>query len=162
MASWYDDKLFHTRCHVRDKVCTIIIGNFLQQNIASIEMVEKLNLPTVKHSRPCKLSWLQCDYGEVVITEQVRVSFSLGMYKDEVLCDVTHLTHSHIMLGKSWQKEIRTNHDQVTNRYSFTKDGRRTIPIPLSPSEVYEDFFRMKKRHEEERELKKEREIKKK
>ena len=65
--------IFHTRCHINNKVCNMII--------------EKLNLPTLKHPRLHKLQWLN-DCGEVKVNKQVLVSFSIGRYKDEVLCDV--------------------------------------------------------------------------
>ena len=35
------ENIFHTRCHINNKVCNMII--------------EKLNLPTLKHPRPYKL-----------------------------------------------------------------------------------------------------------
>ena len=53
----------------------------------STTLVENLNLPTLKHPRLYKLQWLN-DCGEVKVNEQVPVSFLIGRYKDEVLCDV--------------------------------------------------------------------------
>ena len=67
--------------------------------MASTTLVEKLNLPTMKHPRPYKLHWLN-DCGEVKINKQVLVSFSIGRYKDEVLCDVIPMHGGHILLGK--------------------------------------------------------------
>jgi hypothetical protein len=43
--------------------------------VASTILVEKLNLPTLKHSRPYKLQWLN-DCGEVRVDRQVLVTFS--------------------------------------------------------------------------------------
>ena len=50
-------------------------------NVASTSLVEKLNLKTLKHSRPYKLQWLN-DCGEVKVNKQMVVSFSIGRYKD--------------------------------------------------------------------------------
>ena len=43
------EHIFHTRCHVKGKVCTLIIDSGNCINVASSLMVEKLNLHTRKH-----------------------------------------------------------------------------------------------------------------
>ena len=58
------ENIFHTRCHVKDKVCSVIIDGGSCTNVASTSMVEKLGLTTLKHPRPCKLQRLN-DSGEV-------------------------------------------------------------------------------------------------
>ena len=65
-------------------------------NVASTTLVEKLNLPTLKHPRLYKLQWLN-DCGEVKVNKQVLVSFSIGKYKDEVLCDVLFLLEKMVL-----------------------------------------------------------------
>ncbi|XP_071933062.1 uncharacterized protein [Coffea arabica] len=52
------DNIFYTRCHVTNKVCSLVIDPRSCTNVASALMVEKLNLPTSEHSRPYKLQWL--------------------------------------------------------------------------------------------------------
>ncbi|GKV11657.1 hypothetical protein SLEP1_g22897 [Rubroshorea leprosula] len=58
------DNIFHTRCHVKNKVCSVIIDGGSCTNVASIVLVEKLNLPMTKHPMPYKLQWLN-DCGEI-------------------------------------------------------------------------------------------------
>ncbi|XP_073057399.1 uncharacterized protein [Primulina eburnea] len=58
------ENLFHTRCFVSGKVCNIIIDGGSCTNVASLEMVEKLSLPTLKHPQPYRLQWLN-DCAEV-------------------------------------------------------------------------------------------------
>ena len=89
--------------------------------VASATLVEILNLPTLKHSKPYKLQWLN-DCGEVKVNRQALVSFSIGRYKDEVLCDVVPMHVGHILLGKPWQFDRKVNHDGFKNRYSFVND----------------------------------------
>jgi len=91
---------FHTRCHI-NKVCSVIIDGGSCTNVGSTTLVEKLNLPTLKHSRPYKLQWLN-DCGEVKVNKQVLISFSIGKYKDEVLCDIVPMQAGHILLGRPW------------------------------------------------------------
>ena len=62
------DNIFHTRCHVGDKVCSVVIDGGSCTNIASMELVEKLSLPTMKHLMPYKLEWLN-NSGEVKVTK---------------------------------------------------------------------------------------------
>ena len=121
-------------------------------NVASATMVRKLNLQTVKHARPYKLQWLS-DCGEVRVTKQVLVRFSIGKYKDEVLCDVVPMYATHLLLGRPWQFDRKAKHDGFTNRYSLVKDGRTFTLAPLTPKEVYEDQMRLRLAEEEKSKL---------
>ena len=58
------DNIFHTRCHVQNKVCNVIIDGGSCTNVTSATMVEKLGMQTSNHPRPYKLQWLN-DSGEV-------------------------------------------------------------------------------------------------
>uniref|UniRef100_A0A2N9H7E8 RNA-directed DNA polymerase n=1 Tax=Fagus sylvatica TaxID=28930 RepID=A0A2N9H7E8_FAGSY len=137
------ENIFHTRCHVNNKVCSMIIDGGSCTNVASTILVEKLNLPTLKHSRPYKLQWLN-DCGEVRVDRQVLVTFSIGKYLDEVLCDVVPMHAGHILLGRPWQYDRRVTHDGFKNMYSFVKGGKTIKLAPLTPSQVYEDQLKLK------------------
>jgi hypothetical protein len=137
------ENIFHTRCHVNNKVCSMIIDGGSCTNVASTILVEKLNLPTLKHSRPYKLQWLN-DCGEVRVDRQVLVTFSIGKYLDEVLCDVVLMDAGHILLGRPWQYDRRVTHDGFKNMYSFVKGGKTIKLAPLTPSQVYEDQLKLK------------------
>uniref|UniRef100_A0A2N9H8D6 RNA-directed DNA polymerase n=1 Tax=Fagus sylvatica TaxID=28930 RepID=A0A2N9H8D6_FAGSY len=136
------ENIFHTRCHVNNKVCSMIIDGGSCTNVASTILVEKLNLPTLKHSRPYKLQWLN-DCGEVRVDRQVLVTFSIGKYLDEVLCDVVPMHAGHILLGRPWQYDRRVTHDGFKNMYSFVKGGKTIKLAPLTPSQVYEDQLKL-------------------
>ncbi|PON42377.1 hypothetical protein PanWU01x14_282400 [Parasponia andersonii] len=71
------ENIFHTRCQVQNKVCSMIIDGGSCTNVASTTMVEKLGLPTMKHPQPYKLQWLN-DSGELKVNKQVLVSFRIG------------------------------------------------------------------------------------
>ncbi|XP_062083589.1 uncharacterized protein LOC133789956, partial [Humulus lupulus] len=104
------ENIFHTRCHVRDKVCSVIIDGGSCTNVASASMVAKLGLTTLRHPCPYKLQWLN-DSGEVRVTKQVLVSFRIGKYEDEVLCDVVPMQAGHLLLGRPWQFDRREFED---------------------------------------------------
>lgn len=104
------ENIFHTRCYVNNKVCSVIIDGGSCTNVASTTLVETLGLPTLKHPRPYKLQWLN-ECGEVKVNAQVLVSFTIGRYKDEVLCDVVPMHVGHILLGRPWQYDRNVIHD---------------------------------------------------
>ncbi|XP_073154066.1 uncharacterized protein [Henckelia pumila] len=76
------ENLFHARCFVNGKVCSLIIDGGSCTNVASCELVEKLRLPTLKHPQSYRLKWFN-DCVEVKVTKQVAVPFSIGNYVDE-------------------------------------------------------------------------------
>ena len=72
------------------------------------------------------------------------MSFSIGKYHEEVLCDVVPMYVSHILLDMPWQFDKRANHDGLKNRFSFMKDKKLVTLVPLTPKQVYEDQVRLK------------------
>jgi len=139
------ENIFHTRCHVQNKVCSMIIDGGSCTNVASTTLVEKLGLPTRKHPRPYKLLWFN-DSAEAKVNKQVLIHFSIGKYEDEVLCDVVPMQAGHILLGRPWQFDRRVSHDGFTNKYSFVHNARSITLVPLTPSQVNEDQVRIKKK----------------
>jgi hypothetical protein len=53
------NSLFKTNCKMKDKVCKVIIDSGSNDNLVSIEMVEKLELETTIHPNPYKVSLFQ-------------------------------------------------------------------------------------------------------
>ena len=113
-------------------------------NVASTTMVEKIWLPTIKHPRPYKLQWLN-DSSVVRVNKQVLVSFCIGKYEDEVLCNVVWMQARHLLLGQPWQFDWHVKHDGFTNKYSFALNQRTITLVPLTPKQVYEDQVRLQK-----------------
>jgi hypothetical protein len=52
------NRLFRTACKTKDKVCKVIMDSGSTDNLISTEMVEKLELETMDHPSPYKVSWL--------------------------------------------------------------------------------------------------------
>ncbi|KAF8051455.1 hypothetical protein N665_1722s0002 [Sinapis alba] len=57
------ENLFHTRCLIQNKVCSLIIDGGSCTNVASEELVEKLGLEVYKHPKPYHLQWLNEEGG---------------------------------------------------------------------------------------------------
>jgi len=51
--------LFHSRCHINDKLCLLLIDNGSCVNVASTRIVDKLGLKTIPHAKPYKLQGLR-------------------------------------------------------------------------------------------------------
>ena len=58
--------MFHTRCMVQGKVCSLVIDGGSCTNAASETMVEKLGLKIMKRPTTYKLQWLN-DEGELEV-----------------------------------------------------------------------------------------------
>ena len=86
--------------------------------MASTGVVEKLALPTISHTKPYKLQWLSTE-GEIMVNKQVLINFTIGKYKDEVLCDVVPREATHLLLGRPWQYDRHVLHDGLSNTMSF-------------------------------------------
>ncbi|XP_040938022.1 uncharacterized protein [Gossypium hirsutum] len=145
------ENLFHTRGLVKERVCSIVIDGGSCTNVASTYMVDKLALPTIKHPSPYKLQWLN-EGVELKVTKQAKISFSIGNYHDEVLCEVVPMHAGHILLGRPWQFDRRVKHDGFANQYSFQHKGKNVTLVPLSPQQVMEDQQHLKRSMEQAKE----------
>ena len=80
------------------------------------------------------------------IIKWLLITFSIGKYKDEVLCDVVPMEATHILLGRPWQFDRKKFHDGFTNKISFNFHGHKLILKSLSPKEVHEDQVKMREK----------------
>ena len=133
------ENLFHTRCLVQSIPCNVVINSGSCTNVVSSILVKRLNLETKPHPRPYKLQLFN-DCGEIKVTKQALVSFTIGKYVDDVLCDVVSMHVGDLLFGRPWQFDRRVVCDGYTNRYSFTHNGRKTTLIPLSLKDVFIDW----------------------
>ena len=61
--------------------------------------MQDLNLETNSHPHHCKLNWLDSKASGFVKI-QCLVSFTIGSYQDQVLCDVLDMNACYILLGR--------------------------------------------------------------
>ena len=93
------ENIFHTRCKVNDKICSLIVDSGSCCNCCSSRLVEKLVLTTTPHPKPYKLQRLN-EQGEMMVNEQVKVLIFIRTYQDEILCDIVPMEVGHILLGR--------------------------------------------------------------
>jgi len=96
--------IFHSRCHIKNKVCRMIIDNGICINVTSTNLVRKLNLTTTKHSTLYKLQWLN-ECADIIVTKCVLFSFSVKRYKNKILNDIVSMCAAHTyccnLIGRS-------------------------------------------------------------
>ncbi|XP_010665969.1 uncharacterized protein LOC104883184 [Beta vulgaris subsp. vulgaris] len=125
------EAIFHTRCTIENKVCTLIIDGGSCTNVAAQTMVDKLKLPTSPHPKPYVIQWLNQGKG-IQVTHRLLLSFSIGSnYKEEIWCDVIPMDACHVLLGRPWLFDRRVIHDGYRNTYSFTKNGKKVTLTPI-------------------------------
>ena len=93
------ENIFHTKCTINGKLCSLIIDGGSCTNVASSKLVSKLNLDTQLRPRPYRLQWLSEDE-EVKVTQQVEVCLTIRRYNDRMFCDVVPIEPTHILLGR--------------------------------------------------------------
>ncbi|XP_074305690.1 uncharacterized protein LOC141640910 [Silene latifolia] len=125
------DQIFHTKCQVGDKWYSVIVDGGSCTNVAATELVEKLALETTPHPKPYTLHWLD-DGSKVKVSKQARVNFTMGPYKDEVLCDVIPIDACHLLLGRPWQFDKDVTHHGRSNEYTLFSDGKKVTLKPMT------------------------------
>ena len=128
------ENIFHTRCTIKGKVCSLIIDGGSCANVASKTLVDKLKLMVSPHPSPYTIQWLNQGKG-LQISSRCLLGFSIGKnYKDEIWCDIVPMDACHVLLGRPWLFDREVKHDGRLNTYSFAKDHKRITLTPLKPS----------------------------
>jgi hypothetical protein len=68
-------------------------------NLASLEMVEKLGLTTKPHPHPYYVQWVN-SWDKIKVTKIARIEFSLGLYKDSTEFDIVPMQSCQLLFGK--------------------------------------------------------------
>ena len=135
------ENIFYTRAKVDEYIALVRIDE-CDCNLISSYAVEKLGLKVEDHPSPHEIS----RYGQMVpVTKQASVSFSIGNYKDTMVCDVAFMDDCHMILGKSWKSSRDVIYNPVRNSYCFVMERKRAL-IPMSIEQVQQDVNMVKER----------------
>jgi hypothetical protein len=130
--------LFQTRGVVKERAIRIIIDGGSCNNLASIDMVEKLALPTRQRPHPYYIQWFESSR-KLKVTRTARVHFTIGTYSDFVDCDVVPMQACSLLLGRPWQFDRESVHNGKTNQYSLTHAGKKIGLKPMTPEQILKD-----------------------
>lgn len=103
--------LFRVNYKIQGKVCKVVIDSGSTDNIISLEAINKLNLERITLGCPYRVSWLNKGQ-HILINEQACIEFSIGGYKDKILCDILPMDACHLLLGRPWQYDRKAQHDE--------------------------------------------------
>ena len=83
------------------------------------------------------------------MNKQMLISFLIGKYEDEVLCNVVPMQAGHLLLGRQRKFDRNVKYDSFTNKYSFVHNQWTITLVLLTSSQVYEDQVRLQKECEQ-------------
>jgi len=66
--------------------------------------------------------------GEIVLNKQVFITFVIGNYDDEVLCNVVPMEATQVLLGRPWKYDQKTNMMSLSTKSLSTSNGIRSYP----------------------------------
>ena len=132
------NNLFQTHFVVKDRRCRVIIDGESSNNIASLELIEKLGLTTQPHPCPYYIQWVN-SCGKIKIDKIARIEFFIGSYKNCVNFDIVPMQACHLLLSKPWISTNNALHNTIANSYSFKYNGRRVTLKPMSAAEILEE-----------------------
>ncbi|XP_075109265.1 uncharacterized protein LOC142181047 [Nicotiana tabacum] len=125
------ENIFHARCGIKDKICSMIIDNGSCANVVSAYLVEQLGLEWTKHPRPYRLQWFN-DSGEVKYDRSAfhdgrKNRYSLEHNGKKYI--IAPLTHSQVYEDQKKMKESMGKHREGSKRETKgkEKDGKYEV-----------------------------------
>lgn len=115
----------------RDRLCNLVIDGGREINVISQEVIDKLKLPTEKHLKPYKVSWV--NDSTIPVTKRCQVTFRIGGYEDSIWCDIIPMNVTHILLGRPWLFYNKVQSDGEANTHTFKYKGHNVTLLPLKP-----------------------------
>jgi hypothetical protein len=84
-----------------------IIDSSSQKNIVSVEVIKRLDFPTTPHPHQYTIRWLR-QGSDLRISQHCLVDYDIKPFKDEALCDVSHLEFCVFLLGQPylWKRHV--------------------------------------------------------
>lgn len=125
------EAIFHSKCTILNKVCSLIIDGGCCANVASKTMVDKLKIKETPHPTPYVIQWL-CQAKGIHVLTRLLLTFSIGnTYHESLWCNVVPMDACHVFLGRLWQFDRKVLHDGYINTHTFVKDGKKLTLTPL-------------------------------
>jgi len=128
---------------IKEKLCRIIVDNGSFNNIASQELVDRMELKQRHYPNLYKVQWLN-DCGALHVSHVVTVPFSIGRYNDHVECDVEPIQACQLLLGRPWLYDRDVQIFRRTNKLAFMYKGDRISLLPLTLEEILKDDLKRK------------------
>jgi hypothetical protein len=95
------ERLFNSQMWVKGSSLQFIVDSGSQKNLISIEVLKRLGLLTTTHPQPYTIGWLHQGW-DLHVSQQCRLPYNIKLFTDEVLCDISPLDVSHVLLGQPY------------------------------------------------------------
>ncbi|GJY18190.1 putative nucleotidyltransferase, ribonuclease H, partial [Tanacetum coccineum] len=106
------NKIFQTKCLVKEKICLIIIDEGSCKNLVSKDLVKAFMLPTEPRYSPYQIGWIKKG-PKLKVIEICKVPLAIGKHYNElVTCDVVDIKACHVLLGRPWQHDMNATHQE--------------------------------------------------
>lgn len=116
-------KTFHIRVISKYTKIYEIFDSGSQENLMLEDIVKKLNLETIPHSKHYPLGWV-CENEELQVTRKCIPEFSItAEFLDQVELDVVLIDICVIILGSSYIYDRREIFHRHENKYHLFKNG---------------------------------------
>ncbi|GJY25285.1 transposon ty3-I gag-pol polyprotein [Tanacetum coccineum] len=126
------NKIFQTKCLVKEKICYMIIDGGSCENLVSKALVKAFKLPTEPHPSPYQIGRIKKGM-ELKLTEICKVTFAMRKHNNElVACDVVDMETYHVLLGRLRQRDVDSTHQGKSNMYLFKWCGKNIAMLSLS------------------------------
>jgi hypothetical protein len=77
----------------------LVIDGRSTKNLVSIKVMDNLKLKSIPHANPYQVSWLKKGH-HVILIEQCLLSFHIGKFNENVLCDIVEMDACHVLPGR--------------------------------------------------------------
>ncbi|GJV21908.1 putative nucleotidyltransferase, ribonuclease H, partial [Tanacetum coccineum] len=120
------NKMFQTKCLVKKKICYMIIDRGSYENLVSKALVKAFKLPTEPHPNPYQIGWIKKGLA-LKVAEICKVPLAIGKHYNElVTCNVVDMEACHVLLGRPWQHDVDSTHQDL---YLFSWEGKRIAMV---------------------------------
>jgi hypothetical protein len=95
------ERLFHSKMWVKGSPLQFIVNSGSQKYLISVEVMKWLGLPTIAHPQPYTIGWLH-QGRDLRVSQHCRLPYIIKPFTDEVLCDISPLDVSDVLLGQPY------------------------------------------------------------
>ncbi|GJX19628.1 hypothetical protein Tco_0222305 [Tanacetum coccineum] len=132
------NKIFQTRCLVKEKICSIIIDGGSCENLVSKALVKDFKLPIEPHHSPYQIGWIKKGPTLMVI-EICKVPLAIGKHYNELVTyDVVDMEACHVLLRRPWQHDMDATHQGVVSP-KMKLENKTLVTLVASPKEFQDE-----------------------
>ncbi|XP_040864975.1 uncharacterized protein [Glycine max] len=125
------ENIFHTKCTINGKLCSLIIDGGSCTNVASSKLVSKLNLDTQLRPRPYRLQWLSEDE-EVKVCKKPGEEGARDIYTGEMCKKPGEEGARDIYTGEGWFKMLSLSRSFTVADNSGMKSRTGGLSVSLA------------------------------